>query len=109
MFQNRRWLVIPTNLTESIDFNEVYQTDTNTLRTSIDGNNTFVKYDINIVTASFDTTSTDAETEEETTYTTEAGVYGRPTIYSSSYDEYNHTEILNILSGSDWTSDLDGR
>ena len=54
-------------------------------------------------------TVTEAETEEETTYTTEAGVYGRPTIYSSSYDEYNHTEILNILSGSDWTSDLDGR
>ena len=107
-FQNRRWLVIPTNLTESINFDEVHQSSIDKLRVSNDGTQTFVKYEVNVVTSSFDTTYTDAETNEENTYTTEAGVYGRPTIYSSSYSEYNHTEILNVLTGSNWVTEVEG-
>ena len=102
MFENRRWLVIPTNLTESINFNEVHQASIDKLRVSNDGEQTFVKYDVNVVTASFDTTYTNPETEEDITNTTKVGVYGRPDIYSSDYTEYNHTEILNVLAGSNW-------
>jgi len=108
MFENRRWLVIPTNLTESINFNQVHQTSIDKLRVSNDGTQTFVKYEVNIVTSSFDTTYNNPETEEDETYTTEAGVYGRPDIYSSSYSEYNHTEILNVLTGSNWITEVDG-
>tara|TARA_R110001606_G_scaffold289202_1_gene437227 strand:+ start:133 stop:462 length:330 start_codon:yes stop_codon:yes gene_type:complete len=108
MFENRRWLVIPTNLTESINFNQVHQSSIDKLRVSNDGTQTFVKYEVNIVTSSFDTTYNNPETEEDETYTTEAGVYGRPTIYSSSYSEYNHTEILNVLTGSNWITEVDG-
>jgi len=108
MFENRRWLVIPTNLTESINFNQIHQSSIDKLRVSNDGTQTFVKYEVNVVTSSFDTTYTDAETNEENTYTTEAGVYGRPDIYSSSYSEYNHTEILNVLTGSNWVTEVEG-
>ena len=108
MFENRRWLVIPTNVTESINFNEVHQSSIDVLRLSNDGNSTFIKYDVNVVTSSFDTTTLNLETNEEHTYTTEAGVYGRPTIYSSEYTEYNHTEILNVLTGSNWVTELNG-
>ena len=108
MFENRRWLVIPTNLTESINFDEVHQSSIDKLRVSNDGTLVFVKYEVNVVTSSFDTTYTNAETNEENTYTTEAGVYGRPTIYSSSYSEYNHTEILNVLTGSNWVTEVEG-
>ena len=108
MFENRRWLVIPTNLTESINFNQIHQSSIDKLRVSNDGTQTFVKYEVNIVTSSFDTTYNNPETEEDETYTTEAGVYGRPTIYSSSYSEYNHTEILNVLTGSNWITEVDG-
>ena len=108
MFENRRWLVIPTNLTESINFNQVHQSSIDKLRVSNDGTQTFVKYEVNIVTSSFDTTYNNPETEEDETYTTEAGVYGRPAIYSSSYSEYNHTEILNVLTGSNWITEVDG-
>ena len=108
MFENRRWLVIPTNLTESINFNQVHQSSIDKLRVSNDGTQTFVKYEVNIVTSSFDTTYNNPETEEDETYTTEAGVYGRPTIYSSSYSEYNHTEILNVLTGSNWITEVEG-
>ena len=37
MFENRRWLVIPTNLTESINFNQVHQSSIDKLRVSNDG------------------------------------------------------------------------
>jgi len=108
MFENRRWLVIPTNLTESINFNQVHQSSIDKLRVSNDGTQTFVKYEVNEVTSSFDTTYFNPQTEEDETYTTEAGVYGRPTIYSSSYSEYSHTEILNVLTGSNWISEVEG-
>jgi hypothetical protein len=108
MFENRRWLVIPTNLTESINFNQIHQSSIDKLRVSNDGTQTFVKYEVNIVTSSFDTTYNNPETEEDETYTTDAGVYGRPTIYSSSYSEYNHTEILNVLTGSNWVTEVEG-
>ncbi len=104
-FPNRRWLVIPISITGSIDFGQVYQSSANNLRTSVDGTQTFVKYDINEVTQSYSTTSTDPETSEETTYTTEAGIYGRPSIYSGSYTEYNHQDILSLLATDVWTSD----
>ena len=103
-FQNRRWLVIPTTITGSIDFGQVHQSSTNNLRLSVDGTQTFVKYEVNEVTQSYSTTSIDPETSEETTYTTEAGIYGRPSIYSSSYTEYNHEDILTLLSTDVWTS-----
>lgn len=77
MYENRRYLVIPTSITGSINFNEVMETSIETLRLSIDGTQTFVKYDI---------------------------TNGRPSIYSESYTEYTHSEILNLLSTTDWSS-----
>ena len=107
MFENRRWLIIPTSLTGSINFNEVHQTSPETLRVSVDGSKTFVKYDINEVTASYDSISYDDETQEEIITTIQAGIYGRPTIYSSEYPEYNHSEILEILNSSEWVTPLE--
>ena len=75
MFENRRWLVIPTSLTSSIDFSEVYETSIDTLRLSLDGSQTFVKYDEG----------------------------SRPSIYDPQYTEYNHADILELLSTPAWT------
>ena len=104
MFENRRWLVIPTSLTSSIDFNQVLESNVDSLRLSIDSSETFVKYEINEVTASFEEYHQDSETNTWTTSSISAGVYGRPSIYDSQYTEYNHTEILNLLTGSNWTT-----
>ena len=106
-FPNRRWLVIPTELTGSIDFNQVHQTSVDTLRFSLDGTQTFVKYEVNEVTESYTEIYPDPETDSEVEVTIEAGVYGRPSIYSSSYAEYTHEEILNVLTSSVWTADLE--
>ena len=105
MFENRRWLVIPTSLTSSIDFNQVLESNIDSLRLSVDGSQTFIKYEINEVTASYEEYYQDAE-DLDTWHTSSisAGVYGRPSIYDSQYTEYNHTDILNLLTGSNWTT-----
>lgn len=78
-YDNRRYLIIPTSITGSVDFNQVHETSAETLRLSVDGTQTFVKY--------------------------ESG--SRPSIYSDSYSEYTHSEILSVLAGSEWTSPIE--
>ena len=101
-FENRRWLVIPTSVTSSINFNEVQEPNSGSLRLSLDGSKTFVKYEITEVTSSYDVIGIDPDTENEITESIQAGVYGRPSFYSSSYDEYTHSEILNLLNTDAW-------
>jgi len=106
-YDNRRYLIIPTSETGSVDFNQVHETSAETLRLSIDGTQTFVKYEVTEVTASYTESFEDPETQEIVENVIEAGVYGRPSIYSDSYPEYTHSQILSILTGSEWTAPMD--
>jgi hypothetical protein len=84
------------------------ESSTDSLRVSVDGTKTFVKYEINIVTEDYVVTSINATTGEESSYTVTAGVYGRPAIYSEEYPEYNHQEILELLATPEWTQPMPG-
>jgi len=106
VFPNRRWLVIPTTITGSIDYNQVIEYSPESLRYSVDNTQTFVKYEINEITASYTQSYINAETNQTASYIVEAGIYGRPSIYSSSYQEYNHEDILTLLSTEAWTSPI---
>lgn len=106
-FPNRRWLVIPATEVENINFDEVLESSAETLRYSVDGTQTFVKYDVSILEESYTHTTTDLESGEEVTQTVEAGIYGRPSIYSEDYTEYNHDEILQLLASEDWTTPIE--
>lgn len=106
-FANRRWLIIPTTLTGSIDFNQVLESSPQSLRLSVDGTKTFIKYEINEVLEDQTYTGINPETQEEVTNTTLAGIYGRPSIYSEQYLEYNHEEILSILATEEWTRPME--
>lgn len=106
-YDNRRYLIIPTSITGSVDFNQVHETSAETLRLSTDGTQTFIKYEVTEVTASYTESYPDTETGEMVETTIEAGVYGRPSIYSEDYPEYTHSEILSILTGSEWTTPMD--
>jgi hypothetical protein len=75
MYDNRRYLIIPSSIVDDIDFSQVHETSKDTLRYSVDGTKTFIKYDLP----------------------------DRPDIYSEEYNEYTHEEILEILSGEEWT------
>ena len=105
-FPNRRWLVIPATEVTNVDFNQVLESSADSLRYSIDGTETFVKYEVTVVEETYTQTFTDPETQEEVTTTVEAGVYGRPSIYSETYTEYNHEEILALLSTEAWTAPI---
>ena len=106
-FENRRWLIIPTSIAGSIDFNQVLESSPESLRLSVDGTKTFIKYEINEVLEDQTYTSINPETGEEITSTTLAGVYGRPSIYQEGDTEYTHEEILNILSTEEWTKPME--
>lgn len=103
-FENRRWLVIPTTEVENVNFNQVLEASADSLRYSVDGSKTFVKYEILVVQEDITDTFIDAETGEEVTHTTLAGTYGRPDIYTEGVTEYNHAEILALLSTEEWTA-----
>ena len=106
-FPNRRWLVIPATEVENVDFNQVLESSADSLRYSVDGSQTFVKYEVTVVEETYTETYTDIETGEEVTTTVEAGVYGRPSIYSDSYTEYNHADILALLATEAWTQPME--
>lgn len=106
-FQNRRWLVIPTSIVDDIDFNQVHESNIESLRKSVDETLTFVKYEVNIVEETYTETFEDIETGEEVINTVEAGTYGRPSIYSEDYTEYTHSEILELLSTEQWTEQIE--
>ena len=78
-FPNRRWVIFNTSETGSIDFSQVMQTSTGSLRLNLSGSQTFVKY--------------------------EGSMPSSVSSLSSKSEEYSHSAILNILTGSEWTSD----
>lgn len=77
-FDHRHYVIFATSETGSIDFTEVLETSAETLRVSIDGTKTFVKY------------------EEETMPTSISSL-------TTKEGPYSHEEILVILAGSEWT------
>jgi hypothetical protein len=105
-FENRRWLVLPAELTGSINFNQVLEASPSTLRYSVDQTETFVKYDVTVVTASYTQSYINAETGETGSYIVEAGTYGRPDIYSPIYPEYHYQPMLDLLATPEWTQPL---
>ena len=105
-YTNRRYLIIPTTIIDQINFNEVFETSPETLRLSVDSTETFVKYDVTVVPETYTQTFINADTGLEETMTVEAGTYGRPSIYSTTYVEYTHEDILSLLSTEAWSSPI---
>lgn len=108
LYPDRRWLVIPTAITSSINFSQVDEGSIDTLRLSVDELKTFVKYPVTVVTASYTQSWYDPETHTTHSYIIEAGIYGRPSIYSSSYSEYTYPEILEVLKTPEWDNPTTG-
>ena len=78
-YPNREFMIFNVSELELIDFSQVLETSIDTVRKSIDGTKTFVKWDGNSIPSSVDV------------LTTKEGPY--------TYDE-----ILTILNSPEWTS-----
>jgi len=99
--------VIPIEKIDDVNFDQVLQPNKESLRKSVDGSLTFVKYEISIIEEDVVEEYTDIETGEEKTNTIKAGTYGRPSVYSNDYTEYNHADILDLLATEAWTKTIE--
>ena len=70
MYENRKYVILDTSETGSIDFSQVLETSNETLRLNLSGSRTFVKY--------------------------EGSMPSSISALSSKTSEYTHTEILNV-------------
>tara|TARA_R110002167_G_scaffold329322_1_gene535927 strand:- start:243 stop:488 length:246 start_codon:yes stop_codon:yes gene_type:complete len=71
-YENRKYVIIESSEVGSVDFSEVMETSADTLRYSVDETQTFVKFE------------------------------GDTPSFLDGKTQYAHSEILNILSGSEW-------
>ena len=81
MYEQRQYLIFPTNQLHKVDFSQVLETSKETVRKSVDGTKTFVKWN------GKKPKSTNGLTNTEGPYT--------------------HSEILDILSTEEWTSPIE--
>ena len=82
LYENRNFLIFPVSQLESVDFTAVCETSADTVRKSVDGSKTFVKW--NNETPAF------------------------VAILTGTQGPYTYTEILNILATAEWTSPESG-
>jgi len=71
----KTYCIINSSEVSSVDFDQVLETSVDTIRYSLDGTKTFVKYE------------------------------GTQPFFLLGKTEYTHEEILSILSGPEWTSE----
>jgi hypothetical protein len=107
MYEQRNFAIFSTTEIDKIDFSQVCETSAETLRKSVDGSKTFVKWD----QAPFDPTPyevIDAETGEPTMVTPEPS--GPPSFIAeltTLEGPYTYSEILDILSTPEWTAPME--
>ena len=82
IYEHREYIIFPTSQLNLVDFSQVLETSAETVRRSVDGSKTFVKWDGN--TPSFVSSLTNTE------------------------GPYNHDEILAVLSTEEWTVPFTG-
>lgn len=108
--ENRQYMIFSLSEVDAIDFNEVLQTSAETLRKSIDGTKSFVKWESRIITNLPPTQlvlDENGQPIEEPTAEIEspAEFYIPESVNALTTKEgpYTHDEILLILAGSEWT------
>jgi hypothetical protein len=77
MFDNRKYVVVFVSELDQIDFSQVMETSVETVRRSVDGTLTFVKY--------------------------EGEMPSSIAALTNKSQEFTHAQFLVILSGPDWT------
>ena len=79
-YENRQFMILNTSEISSIRFDDVLETSASTLRRSVDGSKTFIKWD-----GTMPSWVNDLTTKE---------------------GPYTYTQIIDILSTSDWISEV---
>ena len=75
-YENRKYVIINASEVGTVNFSQVNETSASTLRYSLDNSKTFVKFD------------------------------GDTPSFLNGKTQYNHSEILAVLDGEDWTEEI---
>jgi len=78
-YEQRQFMIFNVSELELIDFTQVLETSIDTVRKSIDGTKTFVKWDGNTIPSSVE-------------------------LLTTKEGPYTYTEIIDILNGPEWTT-----
>ena len=101
---NRRYLIINTNELDRVDFGAVAETSADTVRKSIDQTKTFVKWNHLGTNTEQGEGEDPVEVEILPSFVSGVGLSSERVAISTYQGPYSHSEILEILSGEDWTS-----
>ena len=82
-WDNRHWVIIPVTELDNVDFSQVCETSIDTVRKSVDGTETFVKWDGPEMPATV-------------------------TALQNKSEVYTHAEILAILATEAWSPPMEG-
>jgi len=107
MYSDRNFLIFPVTELPKVDFSQVCESSAETVRKSVSGDKTFVKWD----QAPFDPTPyeiVNAETGETETITPEPP---QPPAFIADIEDaegpYTYEEILEILATEEWTKPME--
>jgi hypothetical protein len=81
-YETREFMIFSTSELNKIDFNQVLETSSETVRKSVDGTKTFVKWDGEEIPSSIQ-------------------------LLESKQGPYTYTQMLEILNGNEWTEKTD--
>ena len=82
-WDHRHWVIIPVTELDNVDFSQVCETSIDSVRKSVDGTETFVKWDGHDMPATV-------------------------TARQNKSEVYSHEEILAILATEAWTPPMEG-
>ncbi len=107
MYDSRQFAIFSTTEIDKIDFTQVCETSAETLRRSVDGEKTFVKWD----QAPYDPTPYEITNAETNTIETVIPAEPQPPSFIQELTTlegiYTYEEILEILSTPEWTKPLE--
>lgn len=102
MYENRNYLIIPVSEIPKVDFSQVCETSPDTLRKSVDGTKTFVKWD----QAPYNPEPYEI-TNAETIYPQEPGPPAFIATIVGAEGPYTYTQILEILGTPEWSAPME--
>lgn len=82
IYEHRNYIIFPVNQLNLIDFNTVLETSADTVRKSVDGTKTFVKWD--------------------------GSQPACISLLTNTEGPYTYSEILNLLATPEWTAPFTG-
>ncbi len=83
IYESRQFMIFNVSELNNIDFSQVLETSSETVRKSVDNTKTFVKWDGETIPSSVE-------------------------VLTTKEGPYTYTEILDILSGPEWTPVMNG-